>query len=190
MRTSWLTKIMLITSVTFLVVLIPRVVPSYLLDRISAVSDAGAKAESRLTLWEAGWRLFTQYPLGGVGVGAYGTASTGEALQAAHNAYVTILAETGIIGFTLFMLYLLTLYYNIRKMPKAERSLWTEILAIWAFVSMTAPTEYAKSTWMLYGMMLAQSSLFNSVRTQVKRIPISTSPSSRFVHRSKGPSPA
>jgi len=189
-RASWVTKIMLIATAACLIVLIPRVVPTFLLERITSVSDISEKREARFKLWEAGWETFQKYPFLGAGLGAYGMETSGEFGAVAHNVFISVLSETGIIGFTIYMLFLMMLFLNVRQLPRGERSLWTEILAIWVLIAMTAPLEYGKSTWMIYGVILAQSSYFQSLRTQMKRASLRISPRSKFITGTDRPSPA
>lgn len=61
-----------------------------------------SSALNRLTLVDRGLRLFSTSPFSGVGLGQGG----GTRLEA-HNTYLQILMETGIVGFTLFVLVLL-----------------------------------------------------------------------------------
>ena len=71
----------------------------------------------RLAHWIAGINMFLDHPLTGVGIGNYGTAYAPyhvtifvNSLDHAHNYYINISAETGIIGLTTFVLLLLAMF--------------------------------------------------------------------------------
>ena len=71
----------------------------------------------RLAHWIAGINMFLDHPLTGVGIGNYGTAYGPyhvaifvNSLDHAHNYYINISAETGIIGLTTFVLLLVAMF--------------------------------------------------------------------------------
>lgn len=76
--------------------------------------------KARFTFWKVALYMAKKYPLKGVGPGRFGywypfyqkTFIKDHAYNAkrVHNEYLQVLAETGIIGFTLFILFLLLLF--------------------------------------------------------------------------------
>lgn len=62
----------------------------------------------RFRLWGAAWEIWRESPVFGVGLGQYIDSSRGllgtEAGSLVHNTYLSILSETGIVGFLLFSL--------------------------------------------------------------------------------------
>lgn len=93
----------------------------------------------RVVYWEFGWDVFNKYPILGVGLGNVGRFSEellspeawkmgevrkillyGTTLPNTKNLWVRILSETGIIGFSVFMTWLIILWYSARKLsPKS-----------------------------------------------------------------------
>ena len=90
----------------------------------------------RLAHWIAGVRMFVDHPLTGVGIGNYPDAYSRyyvtifvDSLGQAHNYYINIAAETGAIGLTAFLLFILaifvaggTAYTNINKKYKQSKA--------------------------------------------------------------------
>lgn len=92
--------------------------PQDVRDRIVGATRGETRVEeSRLTIWEVGWRMVEDHPVRGVGVGNFENASINYVLepgqtgrtdrvidqpQAAHNTYLDILAELGIPGTIVF----------------------------------------------------------------------------------------
>lgn len=80
-----------------------------LLDRFTAVAGAGdLSTATRVAIWRATLDLFRDFPLFGAGPGAfasvfhaYQTMAPLEAVDRAHNDYLQLLAELGIVGFAL-----------------------------------------------------------------------------------------
>lgn len=67
----------------------------------------------RLANWQAGWRMFLANPLLGVGIGNYNAAYRDYALPGwetalghAHNFYLNIAAEAGVIGLVAYVLFI------------------------------------------------------------------------------------
>jgi O-antigen ligase len=78
--------------------------------RFGEALGGGIEGEGRLTLWRESWRLFRAYPLTGSGLGTYTHALSPfrswmpmNAVEFAHNDYLQILDELGVVGFALAM---------------------------------------------------------------------------------------
>lgn len=148
---------------TALVVVAVLLAPEYSLKRLSTISAevTGGTLDYRTTIWRAGLELFPLHPLLGIGAGAYpelvapalGRPSDGSFV--AHNTFVSVLVEEGVIGFGIFCWALALLVTTIRTMPALRRICWTMVLAVWAVGVMAGTWEYYKETWFLFGMVLA-----------------------------------
>jgi hypothetical protein len=94
-------------------------VPSTYLQRFTALADPelthqGARLDrktvsERVQVWSAGWDMARDHPVLGVGPGNY-PATLGIYLprklpMAAHSSYVQMVAETGFVGLTLYLLF-------------------------------------------------------------------------------------
>lgn len=87
------------------------------LSRLLGTLDAKDPTTGRFHLWTVTLRMIADRPLLGAGLGAYGAAFTGYdthggALQVlqAHNDYLQVLADTGIVGACLGVFFLVVLY--------------------------------------------------------------------------------
>jgi probable O-glycosylation ligase (exosortase A-associated) len=83
-------------------------------EQLELVDEEGS-AEQRFEIWKVASAVFADHPVAGVGIGAYpqahhdytrrgGFKRTARGHRDAHSTYLTLLAETGVVGFTLFML--------------------------------------------------------------------------------------
>ena len=89
------------------------------LTQISFVNPGSAdfSTAERLAHWIAGVHMFLNHPLIGVGIGNYPDAYPGyfitifvNSLGHAHNYYINIAAETGSIGLTAYLLFLMAIF--------------------------------------------------------------------------------
>ena len=89
---------------------------------------ASAYDQSRQELNAASWSVFLSYPLFGVGLGCWHLAATqhfprslaGWTISYAHNDYLQILAETGLIGGLLVCSIIILLFRETRKAWRQE----------------------------------------------------------------------
>lgn len=124
----------------------------------------------RTTIWRAGFEAFRSHPVQGVGVNAFaptvqrslGTpeqlrkAAANEIVEyVAHNTFISVLVEEGLVGFALFILILGGLWWGITKLDRPERNLWLIVLLVWTVGVMELTWEYRKPTWILFGLLSA-----------------------------------
>ncbi|TXH77466.1 MAG: O-antigen ligase family protein [Lysobacteraceae bacterium] len=83
-------------------------------SRFSEIDVEEASAQGRVDSWYEGLQMFREHPILGVGPDMYSDYHH----LTAHNSFVLILAETGIIGFTLWLAFVI---YCFRMMWAASR---------------------------------------------------------------------
>lgn len=108
----------------------------------------------RKEIWSAGLELVREYPVQGVGAGGF-RAATSSAFVA-HNTFLSILVEEGLVGFALFLLLILSLALPALRLPPAERNLWLALLVTWAAGVSSLTWETKKATWFLFGLAAAR----------------------------------
>lgn len=94
-------------------------------SRMQEMDVSEASAMGRVESWYEGLQMFRQHPLLGVGADLY----SDHYRLTAHNSFVLVLAETGIIGFTLWLAFVGTCF---RMMYVALRSPPEYVLAAFA----------------------------------------------------------
>lgn len=101
------------------------------------VNDDNFALVERLAHWAAAGRMFAAAPLLGIGPGNYAAAYPAyrlprweEPLGHAHNIYLNVLAESGIIGFAAFVvLWIVSVVFVLRRRKRTEAP-FTAALAI------------------------------------------------------------
>lgn len=115
---------------------------------------------NRRAIWAAGWDVFQENPLLGIGAGSFKVAM-GPAIGAemvAHNTYLSVLADMGLIGFGAFMAMVALCVRVVRRMPKIERWLWQIMLLALGAGVFALSWEINKNFWLILGLAVAHGS--------------------------------
>ena len=159
-----ITTIVQILAGTLLVYFLAReFVPTILLNRVTAEQGFDAHTlHVRFGYWERGMAAYLRSPLLGVGAGAYGPAAlmvTGEYTGVAHNAFISVLVELGIVGLALYLSYIVLLFRAAWGMARREKLLWTGIMVVWCLGASSAGSQIDKFSWFLHVMVLTQAAI-------------------------------
>jgi O-antigen ligase len=92
------------------------------IERISGTPQAlqEGNLNYRQVIWSAGWKVFTENPI--IGIGSRGFRYSVEEylykVHAPHNAFLSVLVDTGIIGFILFVAsFIVSILPNLQLKP-------------------------------------------------------------------------
>ena len=115
---------------------------------------------NRVDIWLAGLRLFVQSPLVGIGAGGFRTAVVPELGKevVAHNTYLAILAELGILGALVFVTVVGLCVRTVRRLPLTERRLWEITLLTLGVGVFSLSWDINKNAWLIIGLAVAHSS--------------------------------
>ncbi len=131
------------------------------------ISDANYAVVERLAHWQAALSMADESPLFGVGFGGYEAAYGRHALVNwqlalghAHNYYLNVLAETGLVGLLAYVsmwLALVRLSLRSLRLPNAFwRGAGLGILAVWAHIAVHSLFDklYVNNLFLHFGAML------------------------------------
>jgi O-antigen ligase len=144
------------------------VVPPSSAERLSTIPGElmGGELSGRSSIWAEGVELFREHPFFGIGAGAFthSVRSSVVVPNVAHNTFLSIAAELGVIGLGLFCVVLAFVAASVMEMPWLTRRLWLVCLAVW-FVGVSGLTwEMRKPTWWLFGLAIAHHGSLRSER--------------------------
>jgi O-antigen ligase len=152
------------------------VVPGTNWNRILGITSElteGGSMAGRKMIWQAAVQVFPERPLLGAGLGAFLPAVDpllkSTRMSNAHNLALGLLVEDGILGLCLFAGILVACARTIVRLPPPHRSLWGAVGLTWLVVGIAASPETVKFTWVLIGLIAAQSGLPKTV-SHVSRI--------------------
>jgi len=185
------------------------VAPASAVNRITHPAYGGGAG--REDLWRVGWRMVDNHPILGVGAGNFSVASihyllrpgatqrdkyiVGPSKEPAHNIYLTVLAELGVVGLALFIVILVACLRSVILAARAFAARGDptmELLARALFIGLVGllVTEffstalYSKQLWFLLAacpalLALAQRSLPGERpddRPHLEGVPVHASP--------------
>jgi len=140
------------------------IVPEYSWQRLASISTElqGGSFGYRLDIWEEGVKLYSQHPVLGVGAGTFswwmekmlGTSLT------AHNTFLSILVERGLVGFGLLFALILVMTSKFHYMPTQTKIFWVILLLTWALGAFSLTWEHKKTCWLLLGLLASQTTFF------------------------------
>ncbi len=156
-RTKLSGKIMTLLILGISLFVINFYVPQAVKNRLASViiSIRTEDLGGRVNLWEKAVEVFTEHPLVGSGSGTLSATIGG----LAHNTLISVLAETGLVGFTLFLLVLTIVFFQTINLPKGYFGFWLAILATLAIGASSLSWEFRKSTWLFLSFVVIEASL-------------------------------
>jgi O-antigen ligase len=127
----------------------------------------------RYELWETAWRMFVDKPFTGVGIDQFqrnvraysDPLSSSVRVTGAHSIYFSVLAETGLPGFLMYMgiigssiFYALRAAYRLRSEQDRNLAyLWFVALMLLLIGGLTKQDQYDKLLWLMFGACSAMS---------------------------------
>jgi O-antigen ligase len=118
------------------------------------VSIETGDLSGRVEYWRQAILIFSRHPLMGLGSGTMVSAIG----SAVHNTFISVAAETGIIGFVLFLSILGIVVYQVFSLPKGTSGLWLAIFMTWAIGALSLSWEFRKLTWLFLNFVVIEGS--------------------------------
>jgi O-antigen ligase len=153
-------RLAFIVAILGTLIVLNGMVPQSTIERLATISSsiAGGDLGGRMRLWRESLELFLKHPI--IGVGAGGLESGAVLGAVAHNTFISILAETGIVGFLFYIISLAIIFYETIRMPKEYASLWLCVLAVWFIGVLTLSWEFRKPTWLFLSWVIISARVY------------------------------
>jgi O-Antigen ligase len=143
------TRIAVVTTLAAaLITLLPIVQPLASFQRLSTTESEVTQGDlnGRTAQWRQGMSAFMEHPFFGVGTDMYRSVNT--LGKVAHNSYLSVLVEEGLIGLVLFATILWIVVGQAWRLPAWDRNFWLTVLLVWAIGASTLTWEHRKTTWL------------------------------------------
>jgi len=141
--------------------------PKASIDRVFSAKKSlkSGDLNSRTRIWKASFSQWKKRPMLGVGLGGLGVALSREHVnfKEAHNTYIHLMTENGIIGLTLYLLVLMSVLYLILQAPFNEKVFLLSLFMVIIVSQLTLHTQIGKETWFVLTMLVIHS-LYSSSR--------------------------
>jgi len=133
-----------------------QLIPKATLERLGtayAELTGSGNLTGRTQIWDDAFSRFLDYPFLGVGSNAFKAVS--ESGLVAHNSFLSVLVETGIVGLLLFLIVLFIALLSSLELPKLESKLWKTTLLIWFLGASALTYEHHKPTWLILALIMS-----------------------------------
>ena len=130
------------------------IIPAGVTTRLATVTASVSTADigGRVNLWMEAISLFIRHPVVGIGSGTlYATIGT-----FAHQTLLSVLAETGLVGFLLLACILTIVVNQAVMLPKGYSGLWLAVFFIWFIGILSLSWESTKSTWIFFSFVIIE----------------------------------
>lgn len=137
-------------------------VPDTIVQRLSTTGSEVEQVRfgGRFKLWVAGLRAFTYKPVIGYGTAGFIPAITprlGPMSQVAHNSFLSVLVEEGLVGLLLYLLMIVAVFRALLHLPGPERRFALILLATLMVAMLPLTWEDRKSVWFILAALLGLS---------------------------------
>jgi O-antigen ligase len=149
-------------------------IPRSILERLgtTGASIMSGDLGGRVNLWLQSISIYYDHPYFGIGSGAISSIYGIGAM--AHNTFLSVLAEVGIVGFIIFMCILVIAVLQAINQEKRYVLLWITILAVWGIGVFTLTWEYRKVTWLLLTLIVIGGNLPSNIAFENRKLDKST----------------
>ncbi len=140
------------------VTLIPFVIPPDTLERIATTGDSIAQGDfgGRREIWAIGYKLFAQSPLIGIGSGTFSETAG----RSAHNVYLSVITDVGLIGLGLLLLLIVFALGDAIQQPLWWALMWLSTLMVLGLGSMVHTWEQRKQSWLMLTLVVIGAELW------------------------------
>jgi O-antigen ligase len=168
-------------------------VPENIVARLESTGTEveDARLGGRFKLWVAGVRAFMKQPVMGYGTSGFIPAikpELGPRAQVAHNSFLSVLVEEGLIGLLLYCTMIVTVFLAVRRMPMLERRFGLVLLATMCTAMLPLTWEDVKAVWFTMAVLMGMAHAYD-LRTgmaQQQRRPMQAPPP---IRPRRGPRP-
>jgi len=145
-----------------IIILFPHVQPLRSYQRFSTTATEITEGDlnNRTNNWHQGLASFASHPLIGVGSNMY--RSVNRLGKLAHNSFMSVLVELGMIGFIFFGIILTIAFIRAWGQRKWDSRFWLTVLIVWTICASTLSYEYRKATWLFLSLLISSAALASS----------------------------
>ena len=113
----------------------------------------------RVPIWQEGLELIADRPVLGVGAGTYSLVNSLN--KEAHNSFLSVAAEVGLIGFFLFGLIVAITATEAWDRLRSEAGFWLTLLMVWGIGASSLTWEDRRSTWLVLVLVVIAANITN-----------------------------
>jgi O-antigen ligase len=136
--------------------------PDTLVERLGTTEGEVADGSfgGRFKLWHAGLRVYVNRPFLGWGTASFKPAITpllGVRAQVAHNSFISVLVEQGLVGLLLYLTMFVLVFRAILTLPPLEKRFALVLMGTLVVALLPLTWEDRKSVWVVLAILLGLS---------------------------------
>ena len=136
--------------------------PETLIQRMATTSAElqGGHVGGRGKIWAAGLEAFIHKPVVGYGTAGFINAVypyLGMDAKVAHNSFLSVLVEQGIVGLVLYLMMLLATFLAVLRLPQLERRFALVLFMTMGIAMMPLTWEHRKAVWFVLAAIVGLS---------------------------------
>lgn len=164
-RLDWRSKLVLSVLVVASIWLVAIMVPTESWERLATLQSDGTMGYRRI-IWNAGFHVAVNHPVIGVGAGGFPLSVAQELAKPfpAHNAFLSVLVEQGVIGLVIFGSLFVAAIIPHWRTPPLQNRFRVALLATLIIGMIPQNWDYVKSTWFVLALLASQGSSVVRVR--------------------------
>ncbi len=168
-RLGLFSRIAVIVLLIVALFVLQPLIPPETLQRLGSTRDSieARDLNGRYNLWVAGFSVFRERPL--LGVGSFAFRASTDSGKVAHNSFLTILVEVGLVGFGLFAIIMAITIYRAIQHKKWEAALWLVILVTLAIGIFSLNWAHRKQLWLFPSLVVASASASLAIKADNQR---------------------
>ena len=140
--------------------------PKASIDRVLSAGESisSGTLNNRTIIWGGALEQWKKTPIIGTGIGGLGDAlnKLNIRYRDAHNSFIHLLTENGIIGLLLYLLIFISLFYYSIHTPFDEKIFLVTLLMCIFLSQQSTHTHFNKFAWFVFTMVAIHSFLYSS----------------------------
>lgn len=135
-------------------------IPQASLDRLATIGHEASSGTltGRTTIWKYGLIAWQEQPILGHGLGAFRKVVNPFSIsESAHNTFISLMVETGLIGLLIFSAFLMALFRLLPQLPRQDRSFQIVLMACLLLTQMSTEWSMEKIAWLLYSLLISHA---------------------------------
>jgi len=146
--------LLMLAFLIFGIMVLRTLLPASIVERLASATTSISSADigGRVGLWADAFAVFIEHPLFGSGSGTLSSLIG----SLSHQTFLSVLAETGLVGLALFITIVIYIFNQLFKIPKDYTGLWVSTFFIWFIGVLSLSFEFRKITWLFFSFMFIE----------------------------------
>lgn len=155
-------KLSRILVMGLLIIAVSRILPLVPIQTLERLGTAGSSIGSldlngRYSIWTSAIYTFSDHPI--LGIGSFAFRSASEIGKLAHNTFLNVLVEVGLIGFGLFAVLMIITFFKALDHKKPDRFFWLTIFVTLMIGVFSLNWAHRKHFWLFPSLIVTSASL-------------------------------